>query len=237
MQEALEPNPFAYPTYNDFFGRQLKPECRPIDDNPNSIVSPADGNIAQIGTIAEQKILQAKKHYYTLNSLLANDSKLAATFMDGNFATIYLAPKDYHRIHMPVAGQLKKMLHVPGKLFSVNPVAAENIPDLFARNERVITIFDTEFGPMAVILVGAMIVGSIQTVWHGVITPPHKGTIRKWDYANQDISLAKGAELGRFKLGSTVILLLPKGLSTWDAQLQMDSTIQMGRKLGEISAR
>lgn len=235
MQEAIEPNPLAYPTYNDFFGRQLKPECRPIDTDPDSIVSPADGSIAQIGKIAKEKILQAKNHNYSLSTLLGNDKNLAATFINGSFATIYLAPKDYHRVHMPLAGKLTAMMHVPGKLFSVSPKTADNIPDLFARNERVITVFNTEFGPMAVILVGAMIVGSIETVWHGVITPPHRAGIRKWEYGQQNIHLAKGDELGRFKLGSTVILLLPKGLSTWNGELKKDSTIQMGRKLGEIS--
>ncbi len=235
MQEAIEPNPLAYPTYNDFFGRQLKPECRPIDTAPDSIVSPADGSIAQIGKIAEEKILQAKNHNYSLSTLLGNDNSLAATFINGSFATIYLAPKDYHRVHMPLAGKLTAMMHVPGKLYSVSPTTADNIPDLFAKNERVVTIFNTEFGPMAVILVGAMIVGSIETVWHGVVTPPHRAGIRKWEYAEQNINLAKGDELGRFKLGSTVILLLPKGLSTWDGELKIDSTIQMGRKLGEIS--
>lgn len=234
MQEAIEPNPFAYPTYNDFFTRLLKPECRPIDPAHNAIVSPCDGGVAQIGTIQDQTIIQAKLHNYSLNALLGGDADFSTVFRNGSFATLYLAPKDYHRVHMPLSGKLQKMTYVPGKLFSVNTQVTQCIPDLFARNERVITIFETQAGPMAVILVGAMIVGSIETVWAGTITPPHHKTMQMWDYSTSNIMLSKGTELGRFKLGSTVIILLPAGIAKWQDNLLPQSDIKVGQKIGEI---
>jgi phosphatidylserine decarboxylase len=237
MNEAIQTDPLAYPTYNDFFTRHLKPECRPIDTNNDAIVSPADGNMAQIGLIKQNQILQAKGHSYSVQSLLGGDANLAAQFLNGSFATIYLAPKDYHRVHMPLTGRLKKMIYVPGKLFSVNAHAAENIPDLFARNERVVAIFDTAAGPMALILVGAMIVGSIETKWFGVVTPPHSKTIKTWEYgADSNIELSKGDEMGLFKLGSTVIVLFGPQAAHWDQSISINADLKMGSKIGLITA-
>ncbi len=233
MFEAIQTDPFEYATYNDFFTRHLKPEFRPIDANPNSIVSPADGNMAQIGLIKHGQILQAKGHNYSVQSLLGGDLNLAALFNNGSFATVYLAPKDYHRVHMPLTGRLKKMIYVPGKLFSVNSHAAENIPGLFARNERVVAIFDTVAGPMAVILVGAMIVGSIETKWFGTVTPPHSKVIKTWEYdTNSNIELSKGAEMGLFKLGSTVIVLFGPQAILWDQGISINLDLKMGSKIG-----
>lgn len=234
MAEAIEENPFAYASYNQFFTRKLKPECRPIASAAKAIVSPADGLIAQIGNINNSKIIQAKGHDYSVQALLGGDAELAQHFSNGSFATIYLAPKDYHRIHMPLAGRLQKMQYIPGQLFSVNTHAAENIPNLFARNERVVTIFDTAAGKMAVILVGAMIVGSIDTVWAGTISPPHFETINTWEYdfLEQPIDLAKGEELGHFKLGSTVIVLFAPQAIAWDTKLHHNLDIKMGQQLG-----
>jgi phosphatidylserine decarboxylase len=237
MYEAIETNPLAYPSYNAFFTRKLKPECRPIDLNNSSIVSPADGLLAQIGEIQKQKIIQAKGRDYSAQDLLGGDPDLAAEFSNGSFATVYLAPKDYHRVHMPLAGRLEKMIYVPGKLFSVNTHAAENIPNLFARNERVVCIFDSPAGKMAVILVGAMIVGSIATVWGGDITPPHSGNLRIWDYKTtneEHIELNKGDELGSFRLGSTVIVLFAPGAVAWDENLTINMDVRVGRRIGEI---
>lgn len=236
MNEAIEPDPFAYATYNNFFTRRLKPECRPIDANPAAIVSPADGAIAQIGQITNEKIIQAKGRDYSVYDLLANDP-FAEQFLNGSFTTVYLAPKDYHRVHMPLNGKLLKMLYIPGKLFSVNNHAAENIPNVFARNERVVAIFDTVAGPMAVILVGAMIVGGIETVWAGPITPPHTKQIKNYNYANQDaIEIAKGAEMGLFKLGSTVIVLFAPHAVMWEQTITNDMEIKMGQKIGLVNS-
>lgn len=234
MSEAIEPNPFAYANYNKFFTRQLKPECRPIDNSPSAIVSPADGAIAQIGNIVAEQIIQAKGHSYSLISLLANDP-CSQDFINGKFVTIYLAPKDYHRVHMPLDGKLKKMWYVPGKLFSVNNHAAENIPSVFARNERVIALFDTQAGPMAVILVGAMIVGSIEMAWAGCITPPHTQQIKAWSYNASAVQIAKGNEVGLFKLGSTVIVLFGAEANNWDVNIVKDYGVKMGAKIGSIN--
>lgn len=238
MQEAIVEDPFAYATYNDFFTRKLKPASRPIDLTKIAIVSPADGCIAQIGTIRDNQILQAKGHNYTVQSLLGDLPELATPFINGNFVTIYLAPKDYHRVHMPLSGKLQQMIYVPGKLFSVNNHAAENIPSVFARNERVIAIFDTELGKMAVILVGAMIVGSIETSWAGTITPPHSKTIKTWNYENMaPLTLNKGEEMGLFKLGSTVIVLFSPDMATWDPNIISGLNIKIGSKIGSIKDR
>lgn len=235
MQEAIETDPFAYKNYNKFFTRKLKPECRPLDNNPAAIVSPADGVIAQIGNINNNKIIQAKKHNYSVQSLLGNDDSYSS-FINGKFVTIYLAPKDYHRVHMPISGRLKKMIYIPGKLFSVNTHAAENIPDLFARNERVVAIFDTVAGPMAIILVGAMIVGSIETSWAGVISPPHTKQINTTSYSTDStIEIAKGNEMGLFKLGSTVIVLFPSQTALWDNNIIGNMDIKMGQKIATIT--
>jgi len=236
MSEAIQENPLAYPTYNDFFTRKLKPECRPVDSDPNAIVSPADGAIAQIGKINNNEILQAKGHNYTVQSLLGGMESLAAPFINGSFATIYLAPKDYHRVHMPLTGKLQKMIYIPGKLFSVNNHAAENIPNVFARNERVVAIFETDIGSMAVILVGAMIVGSIANSWAGTICPPHTRKIKIWDYNDMaPIEIKKGDEMGLFKLGSTVIILHAPNAVNWSQSLTPATDVKMGSRIGLIN--
>lgn len=235
MNEAIQSNPYAFNTYNDFFTRKLKPECRPIDSALNAVVSPADGAIAQIGTINAEDILQAKGHNYKVVDLLGGNSSLAAQFNNGSFATIYLAPKDYHRVHMPLTGTLQQMQYIPGKLFSVNTHAAENIPNVFARNERVVSIFNTAAGPMAVILVGAMIVGSMETKWHGIITPPHSKRMQTWQYHDKPIEIAKGEEMGLFKLGSTVIILFAPNAVIWDHDLTANMDIRFGAKIGVLT--
>lgn len=232
MQEAIDPNPEHYQSFNDFFTRALKSGARPIASQPNAIVSPADGKICQIGQIDEGSLLQAKGHEYTLEALLGGSSALAETFHHGHYATIYLSPKDYHRVHMPFAGTLRKMIHVPGKLFSVNPRTAARVPSLFARNERVVCLFDTALGPMVVILVGAFFVASMSTVWAGTVTPPRQKIIRQWEYNNQDIHLDRGAEMGHFKLGSTVIVLFSGENLRWMEEYKADCMIQMGEMLG-----
>ncbi|WP_299011643.1 archaetidylserine decarboxylase [uncultured Shewanella sp.] len=213
MSEAADPRPESYRSFNDFFTRPLKPGARPLHEQDNAIIHPVDGAISQLGPIKEGRIFQAKGHDYSALALLGNQSDDAKRFMDGDFATIYLAPKDYHRIHMPIEGTLSKMTYVPGELFSVNPLTAENVPELFARNERVVAIFETAIGPMAMVLVGATIVASIETVWAGTVTPPTGKDVFTWDYSTSGpdaITLAKGDEMGRFKLGSTVVMLFEK---------------------------
>jgi phosphatidylserine decarboxylase len=209
MAEAKFENASDYKSFNEFFTRPLKDGLRPVVQDANIIAHPVDGAISQLGKIDGDKLIQAKGHDYSLQALLGGLAETAAPYQNGEFACIYLAPKDYHRIHMPVAGTLREMIYVPGELFSVNPLTAANVPGLFARNERVVTIFDTELGPMALVLVGATIVASIETVWAGTITPPTGKDIFRWSYpatgANA-VHLEKGAEMGRFKLGSTVIL-------------------------------
>lgn len=234
MQEAEKPEAESYPTFNDFFTRPLKEGIRPIVENSNTLVLPADGAISQLGNIEQNSILQAKNHNYTLEALLACDKQMVAAFQNGTFITTYLSPSDYHRVHMPCDGILREMLYVPGSLFSVNPLTAENIPNLFARNERVICLFETPFGLMAQILVGATIVGSIETVWHGVVTPPRTGILQRWEYptaGKNAIKLAKGDEMGRFKLGSTVINLFAENSVILSDQLQSKTLTKMGEKL------
>lgn len=234
MSLAAQEDPQQFKHFNDFFTRALKSGIRPIDAEPNSVVSPADGAISQIGTIKHGRIFQAKGQCFSVNELLGGDSLRAKTFMGGNFCTVYLSPRDYHRVHMPVTGTLKEMIYVPGRLFSVNQTTAENVPELFARNERVVCIFDTEAGPMAVVLVGAMIVASIETVWAGLVTPP-KRELRSFSYtdeARQPVILEKGAELGRFKLGSTAIVLFAADAVQWQEQLGELSGVNMGQPLG-----
>lgn len=213
MAEARYENASDYASFNDFFTRPLKDGARPIVDDEQTLAHPVDGAISQAGPIAGDQLLQAKGHFYTVKALLGGDDTTAATFQDGTFACIYLAPKDYHRIHMPIAGTLREMIYVPGELFSVNPLTAANVPGLFARNERVVTIFDTEVGPMALVLVGATIVASIETVWAGTVTPPTGSEVFRWQYPAEGpnaVHLEKGAEMGRFKLGSTVVLTFAK---------------------------
>ena len=234
MSEADIGNPHAYEHFNAFFTRELREGARPLDTTPGAILSPADGAISQLGAIEHGRIFQAKGHSFSLLELLGGDTQMAAPFMGGQFATVYLSPKDYHRVHMPLAGTLREMVYVPGKLFSVNTFTAENVPDLFARNERVVCLFDTERGPMAVVLVGAMIVASVETVWAGLVTPP-KRALRHFRYgaaAQQPIQLDKGAELGRFKLGSTAIVLFGPEQVRWADGLGAGSSLRMGQQLG-----
>lgn len=235
MTEAEQPALEAYKTFNAFFTRALKADVRPINPESNTLVMPADGKLSQFGDIDGEELIQAKGHTYSLSALLAGNGQLIDTFQDGLFATIYLSPKDYHRLHMPCDGVLREMIYVPGDLFSVNLHTAANLPNLFARNERVICIFDTEFGPMAQILVGATIVGSIETVWAGCITPPREGIIQRWTYPAKGtvsddllVSLKKGEEMGRFKLGSTVINLFTKQNLMFDQQLTDGQITRLG---------
>ena len=208
MAEAAEPDIAAYATFNEFFTRALKPGARPLARA--DLICPVDGAISQLGAIDGDRIFQAKGHHYTTQALVGGDGALAAHFHGGLFATLYLSPRDYHRIHMPCAGRLLRMIHVPGDLFSVNPATAQGVPGLFARNERVVCVFDSDAGPWVLVLVGATIVGSMATVWHGVVNPPRPGTVREWTYHDQDIRLAQGQEMGRFLLGSTVVMLFPR---------------------------
>ncbi|MCD4864574.1 archaetidylserine decarboxylase [Pseudomonas sp. PLB05] len=234
MRQAQVEDPTAYENFNAFFTRALKPGARPLPAEAGVVVSPSDGAISQLGRIEHGRIFQAKGHSYSLLELLGGDGLRAAPFMGGHFATIYLSPKDYHRVHMPLTGTLKEMVYVPGRIFSVNQLTAENVPELFARNERVVCIFDTAVGPMAVILVGAMIVASIETVWAGLVTPP-KRELKRFAYdeaARAPITLRTGDELGRFKLGSTAIVLFGPDAVNWSAELGALSTVNMGQLLG-----
>lgn len=234
MSEAVEENPRAYENFNAFFTRALKPGARPVDANPASIVCPADGAISQLGPIQGDVVFQAKGHYYSLCELLGGDKQRASEFEGGQFATVYLSPRDYHRVHMPFTGTLREMIFVPGDLFSVNTRTAENVPRLFARNERVVAIFDTEIGPMAVVLVGAMIVASIETVWAGVVAPMKRG-VHVTDYRatpREPIVLEKGAEIGRFRLGSTAIVVFGPGVAAWDVNYKEGTPTRMGEMLG-----
>lgn len=238
MAEAQVEDLTAYAHFNAFFTRALKDGARPLDTTPDAVLCPADGAISQLGPIEHGRVFQAKGHSFSVLELLGGDSERAAPFMGGDFATVYLSPKDYHRVHMPLAGTLREMVHVPGRLFSVNQSTAENVPELFARNERVVCLFDTERGPMAVVLVGAMIVASIETVWAGLVTPP-KRTLRSWRYddaARAPIDLAKGAELGRFKLGSTAIVLFAPNQVQWAESLAAGSVVRMGQAMGKSHA-
>ena len=233
MSEALLEDPSAYKHFNDFFTRELKADARTADTTDKAVLSPADGAISQQGEIEYGRIFQAKGHSFSLLELLGGDAERAAPFMGGSFSTVYLSPKDYHRVHMPLTGILREMVYIPGRLFSVNQTTAGNVPELFARNERVACIFDTEHGPMAVVLVGAMVVASIETVWAGLITPPMR-ELRGYDYsqaARQPITLEKGMEMGRFKLGSTAIVLFGPGHVAWEEGLQAGSPVQMGQRL------
>ncbi|MEY3380640.1 MAG: Phosphatidylserine decarboxylase proenzyme [Pseudomonadota bacterium] len=229
MAEAAEPDAASYASFNEFFTRALKNEARPLA--PARFICPVDGAISQFGAIARDQIFQAKGHSYNTSALLAGQDNLAQAFQDGHFATLYLAPKDYHRVHMPCAGNLKRMIHVPGELFSVNPVTARGVPGLFARNERVVCLFDTDHGPMALVLVGATIVGSMATVWHGVINPPRPGTVREWTYAPGEVRLSQGEEMGRFLLGSTVVLLWPKTTLEFDPDWAPSRAVRVGEKM------
>lgn len=235
MSEAAEPNPEAYATFNDFFTRELKPGIRPLADGEKTLVSPVDGAISQLGQVTGDRVFQAKGQSFSLSELLGGEEATTAPFADGEFSTIYLSPKDYHRIHMPMAGTLRQMIHVPGKLFSVNPVTAENVPNLFARNERVVCIFDTASGPMALVLVGAMIVGSVETRWAGVVVPGSRQVTSTRYEGEQAISFEKGEEMGRFRLGSTVIMVMPKGSVSWNSDQVAGKTVRMGEAFGALA--
>ena len=229
MSEAANPDPAAYPSFNAFFTRALRPEARPLAQA--DWICPVDGAISQLGSIQGEQIFQAKGHHYSTQALVGGDAQLAAQFQDGNFATIYLSPRDYHRIHMPCAGKLLRMIHVPGELFSVNPTTARGVPGLFARNERVVCVFEGPFGPFVMVLVGATIVGSMATVWHGIVNPPRTGKIREWNYAQQDVQLAQGAEMGRFLLGSTIVLLTPKSDMQFNTEWQTAKPVRLGETM------
>jgi len=235
MQEAKNSDWKSYSSFNNFFTRELKEDAREVCSDKKSIVSPVDGAISQLGEINSDLIFQAKGHAYSLTQLLGNREDLGEIFKNGEFNTIYLSPKDYHRIHMPVDGTLTEMIHVPGELFSVNPTTVENVPALFARNERVICLFDTDAGPMAMILVGAIFVGSIETVWHGEVTPPTTKEIRNWLYEDQAKTFNKGEEMGRFNMGSTVILLYANKKMHWDKALTAEEKVQLGNIIGTIN--
>jgi len=231
MAEAAEPDPAAYATFNEFFTRALKPGVRPLA--AADWLCPVDGSISQFGAIRGDRLLQAKGHDYTTRALVGGDAALAAAFDDGWFATLYLSPKDYHRIHMPAVGRLRRMIHVPGALFSVNPVTARGVPGLFARNERVVCVFDGRDAPFVMVLVGATIVGSMATAWHGVVNPPRPGRLREWRYDDRTVELAQGEEMGRFLLGSTVVLLLPAGALRFNPAWAPGGAIRMGEPMAE----
>ncbi len=236
MAEALNPDISSYATFNDFFTRALKPNARPLA--VAELICPVDGAISQFGGIKQDQIFQAKGHSYSTTTLVGGDSNLAAQFQNGSFATLYLSPKDYHRIHMPCDGTLTRMIYVPGDLFSVNPTTARGVPGLFARNERLVCVFDTVKGPFVLVLVGATIVGSMATVWHGQINPPRLADVREWRYDDELISLKQGDEMGRFMLGSTVVMLFPENRSNalafnpvWTA----GGAIQLGQAMCQAS--
>ncbi len=232
MDEALEQDINAYKSFNDFFTRELKPSVRPLSTERNAIVCPADGAVSQAGNITDGKIFQAKGKSFTAIDLLGGDAARAEPFNNGVFSTIYLSPKDYHRLHMPLTGTLREMVHVPGRLFSVNTRTTNSVPGLFARNERVCCLFDTEAGPMALILVGAIFVSSVETVWHGVVTPPSISTVKSWQYQDNAPTLKIGEEMGRFNMGSTIIVLFGKDKAKWDAEFKADKTVKLGELIG-----
>ncbi len=239
MDEALESDPAAYPSFNALFTRALRPEARPLDPAPDAILSPVDGTISQIGSIRDGRLIQAKGHSYSLRDLLGGEEDAGRPFDGGAFATIYLSPRDYHRIHMPLAGALTEMIHIPGRLFSVNAATTALVPGLFARNERVACLFTGDSGPMAVVLVGAIFVGGIETVWHGEVTPTAlREPIQRWRYGKESpVRLERGAEMGRFNMGSTVILLFPRGTVIWDQGLATGGRVRVGQRIGSRLAR
>ncbi|MFZ6771954.1 archaetidylserine decarboxylase [Undibacterium sp. SXout7W] len=230
MNEAAHSDISSYASFNEFFTRPLKPGARPLASS--DLVCPVDGAISQFGPIAQGEIFQAKGHSYSATALVGGDRQLAAQFQHGSFATIYLSPRDYHRIHMPCDGRLTRMIYVPGDLFSVNPTTARGVPGLFARNERVVCVFESAYGPFIMTLVGATIVGSMATVWHGVVNPPRHTDIKEWRYDDQPIMLKKGEEMGRFMLGSTVVMLFPANTLTFNPQWTPALPVKMGEVMG-----
>ena len=234
MDEALDANIASYLTFNDFFTRALKPGARPLA--PADLVCPVDGAISQFGAIAHDQLIQAKGHQYSTTAMVGGDAALAAQYLNGHFATIYLSPKDYHRIHMPAGGRLTRMIYVPGDLFSVNPVTARGVPGLFARNERVVCVFESARGPFVLALVGATIVGSMATVWHGVVNPPRGKEVREWRYpasGQLEVVLKQGEEMGRFLLGSTVVLLFPKGPLRFNPDWAPGRAVRLGEAMAD----
>ena len=231
MAEAAHADIDSYVSFNDFFTRALKPGARPLA--VADLICPVDGAISQFGAIDADQIFQAKGHRYSTTALVGGDAALAARFQDGSFATLYLSPKDYHRIHMPCDGRLARMIHVPGALFSVNPTTARGVPGLFARNERVVCVFESARGPFVLALVGATIVGSMATVWHGVVNPPRTGQLRDWQYTDGQVELKQGEEMGRFMLGSTVVMLFPKGPLRFNTAWAPAAPIRLGEAMAE----
>jgi len=236
MDEALQSSAEDYVNFNDFFTRQLKDGARKIQGGARKIVSPVDGVVSQAGRIEYGRIFQAKGHSFSLIELLGGDLQRAQPFIGGDFATIYLSPKDYHRIHMPIAGELQQMVYIPGDLFSVNPVTTDNVPRLFARNERVVCVFNTDYGPMAMTLIGAMIVASIETVWAGRIQG-HGKTVRTFNYSPGKVTLAQGEEMGRFHLGSTVVMTLPENTVQWNDAIAPAAGVRLGQLIGEFNKK
>ncbi|WP_430434691.1 archaetidylserine decarboxylase [Methyloversatilis sp.] len=235
MSEAARPDPADYACFNDFFTRALREGARPLADSP--FVSPVNGTVIDCVKLDGDTLLQVKGHPYSARALVGGDAALVDRFDGGEAISIYLSPKDYHRIHMPCAGRLRRMIHVPGSLYSVNPATVAGVPGLFARNERVVCLFDSDFGPFVLTLVGAMVVGSMQTVWHGLINPPRTGKLREWRYDDQDIRLARGEEMGRFLLGSTVVMLFPQGVLRARADWLPGRTVRMGETMADASPR
>ena len=232
MGEALNPDIASYSSFNEFFTRALRPDARPLANA--DFICPVDGRISQFGAIDDDQIFQAKGHKFSTTALVGGDAALAAKFQHGSFANLYLSPRDYHRIHMPCDGKLTRMIYVPGELFSVNPTTARGIPGLFARNERVVCVFDTANGPFVMTLVGATIVGSMATVWHGVVNPPRAPQICEWKYDDQNIVLKKGEELGRFLLGSTVVMLFPKDTMSFNPAWQPAGPVKLGEMMADL---
>jgi len=236
MSQAQNENVQNFKCFNEFFTRPLKPEARPIAEGEKTILSPVDGTVSEIGRIKSGQIFQAKGKNYSLETLVGGSPERAQFYEDGYFATLYLSPRDYHRIHMPISGHIREMVHVPGRLFSVSPSTARSVNSLFARNERVVAGFSTDAGPMAMILVGAIFVSSMETVWEGTITPPNGKNLRQWSYDTQDpINLERADEMGRFNMGSTVILLFSKDSIQWEEHLKCGTKIQFGEKIGQIN--
>ncbi|MBC7413992.1 MAG: phosphatidylserine decarboxylase [Herminiimonas sp.] len=233
MQEAQQPDLKSYRSFNDFFTRALREGARPLADA--DFVCPVDGAISQFGTIEHDQIFQAKGHRYSTTALVGGDARLAAQFDHGSFATLYLSPRDYHRIHMPCDARLLRMTYVPGALFSVNPATARGVPGLFARNERTVCVFEAATGPFVLVLVGATIVGSMQTTWHGVVNASRTGKIREWHYEDQQILFRQGDEMGRFLLGSTVVMLFPRGMVAFNTSWIAAGAVRMGEAMGHRS--
>ncbi len=231
LNEAANPDPRAYPTFNAFFTRALKPGARRAQGDARTLLMPADGRISQCGPIRAGEIFQAKGRSFTALELLGGDEAAAAPFRDGDYATVYLSPRDYHRVHMPWTGTLRETVHVPGRLFSVGPDAVRNVPRLFARNERLVCHFDTDFGPMALVMVGALLVSGVETVWSGIEIPAYGDRVTTKDYRGKGITLKRFEEMARFNYGSTVIVLLPPGAATLDAALQAETAVRLGQPL------